>query len=349
MVVLPIIMSIAAVPLAAQGMGMPAGLTEEVLCADGACDKPYMNYESVLPGQPGYQWNDAGGYCGSWATQRATLMQGAYISQGQVRNHTSPGGGNDNEILSTNIDEVYHNLKLAYNGFDYRNYTAPMNKEYYRWLKSQLVQGYPMVWMIMWSGQRYPIYSQGFKRLGYDAPPAGIYGHVEPIMGIQSNHPLTDPTVYDDDTIVHYNDNGQETMYIQIKDLTGQWSGVEGSTGTCVGRYCIGPYSFGWAITGFRDTHAFKPARLAINPSRSEPDIRAGAKPNRITGTLTCLDLDIGAMYNIYRWDTVEDAFTYSRQYIQHTFTAAASTYVFTDPRTFMSNGVTYYRCTPAN
>ena len=41
----------------------------------------------------------------------------------------------------------------------------------------------------------------------------GMYGHVEPVIGIQSNHPLNDPTVYDDDVVMHYNDGGTNTVY----------------------------------------------------------------------------------------------------------------------------------------
>ena len=76
-----------------------------------------MKYEKILPAQPGYQWDDAGGYCGSWAIQRATMTKGAWISQQQVRDHTSPGGGHDNEILSTNIEEALTNLKIDFEGF----------------------------------------------------------------------------------------------------------------------------------------------------------------------------------------------------------------------------------------
>jgi len=63
--------------------------------------------------------------------------------------------------------------------------------------------------MIMWSGQEYPIYDL--------TPPAGMcvppipplhlcntlrmYGHIEPVIGVQSNHPLNDSTVYDDDEV----------------------------------------------------------------------------------------------------------------------------------------------------
>ena len=97
----------------AYAMRMPAGLNESTLCDGGHCDdKSTATYERRAPIQPGYQWDDAGGYCGSWASQRAFLSLGAWVSQQQVRDHTSPCGGHDNEILSCNIDEAWQNLKV---------------------------------------------------------------------------------------------------------------------------------------------------------------------------------------------------------------------------------------------
>ena len=80
-----------------------------------------------MPTQPGYQWGDAGGYCGSFATQRAAMAKGAWISQQQVRDHTSPGapGSHDEEILDTNIARAWKNLKLKYEAFDYRDQPTP--------------------------------------------------------------------------------------------------------------------------------------------------------------------------------------------------------------------------------
>ncbi len=78
-----------------------------------------MAYERIADIQTGYQWNDAGGYCGSWATQRAVLAKGAWISQQQVRDHTRNCGGHDSEILSCNIDEAWTNLKIDYEAFAY--------------------------------------------------------------------------------------------------------------------------------------------------------------------------------------------------------------------------------------
>ena len=325
----------------AAAMKLPRGVTEDVLCAHGECVKQEMKYEKIMPSQPGYQWNDAGGYCGSWATQRAALVVGAYFSQQQVRNHTVPGGGHDNEILSTNIDVAFKNLKVEVDGFDFHHETVPQQPAYFKWLKKQLVSGFSVVWMIMWDGQVYPL-------KGYDTPlPYGLHGHVEPVIGVQSNNPLTNETVFDDDKFVHYTDAGLNTVYKSVSTLSGDWAG-EGSSAQCHdSRYCIGPYSYGWAIKGFTQDSknaTAAPASLHIDPSRSEPDTRSGSAPNQIEGTLTATDLKVGTKYDIYRWDTVEDAFTYSSIFKKTSFVADSTTFTYKDPKTFISNGVTYYR-----
>jgi hypothetical protein len=92
------------------------------------------------------------------------LSKGAWISQQQVRDHTSPCGGNDNEILSCNIDEAYTNLKLDYEGFDYNNTPLPQTDAYLSWLKAQLSAGNAVAWMILWSGQAYERASEASTR-----------------------------------------------------------------------------------------------------------------------------------------------------------------------------------------
>lgn len=302
-----------------------------------------MKYERILPAQPGYQWDDAGGYCGSWAMQRTILTKGAYISEQQVRNHTSPGGGHDNEILSTNIEEAFKNLKIKYEGFDYVNEPLPQQPAYAKWLKKQLVSGHAVAWMIMWSGQAYPIYNL--------TPPAGMYGHVEPVIGFQSNHPLNDTTVYEDDVAVHFTDGGTNTVYRVLSTMPGEWAGPGHKT-TCKHglkkyRYCMATYAFGWAVQGFVDEKQGMPASLQINPSLREPDTRSHAKPDAVKGTLTVTELTAGSSYDIYRWDSSEDAFTYSTNFKKTTFKATSDTFVYADDKSFLSNGVAYYRCVP--
>lgn len=321
-------------------------INESLICSGGHCDDKTMKYERRMSVQPGYQWDDAGGYCGSWATQRATLAKGAWVSQKQVRAHTSPCGGHDNEILSCNIEEALKNLKIDFDGFDYKNTPLPQTKPYFQWLKSHLAAGNAVAWMIMWSGQSYPIYDL--------KPPEGMYGHVEPVIGIQSNHPLNDTTVYDDDTVLHYTDAGTNTVSRVISTLPGKWAGP-GHAAKCGSlfhpyQYCIGfPYGFGWAITGFAPednmTANAMPASLAIDPWKQEPDTRSGQKPEALKGTLTVTGLSVGEQYEIYRWDTVPAAFSdYSAQYKKTTFKATTDTFVYADDKSFESDGTTYYR-----
>ena len=163
----------------AGALAMPmVNINETTICEGGHCDTKSFPYERRMDVQPGYQWDDAGGYCGSWATQRATLAKGAWISQQEVRNATSPCGGHDEEILSCNIEEALTNLKIDFDGFDYKNTPVPQTKAYFKWLKAHLLTlarapdpdadanpnpnlngeahlagGNAVAWMIMWSGE----------------------------------------------------------------------------------------------------------------------------------------------------------------------------------------------------
>ncbi len=111
-------------------------------------------------------------------------------------------------------------------------------------------------------------------------------------------------------------------------------------------EYGIGyPFGFGWAAKGFAaDPKPFVPATLHVQPYLSEPDTRSGKKAEQLKGTLTASELTAGAAYAIYRWDSVQEALTYSDTYKVLTFTATGSVFVFSDAKTFISSGTTYYR-----
>merc|ERR1712118_286349 len=192
--------------------------------------------------------------------------------------------------------------------------------------------------MLMWSGQDYPIYDL--------TPPSGMYGHVEPVVGIQSSHPLNDTTVYDDDVVVHLTDAGIRKVYRKITSIPCQWNGV-GTEADC-GDYSYGlgnPYGFGWAVKGFKsDEKEYVQSTLHVHPWLKEPDTRSGQKPEALTGTLTASGLVEGTTYDIYRWDSVKDAPTYSDSFKKTSFKATSDTFVYDDSDTFQSDGTTYYR-----
>lgn len=313
-------------------------------CLAPECRKPEKKFERLFDAEPGIQWMDHGGYCGSWSIQRAAMVKGAWISQQQVRNHTVPGGGHDNEILETNIDLALKNLKLKSEGFDYKHLPTPQADAYRRWIKSKLVAGHAVVWMIMLAGGHFPV---------YPSLPYGFYSHIEPVVGIMSDHNLTDDKWYDDDVVVHYTDADSHTYYRTMKSLPDDLDMHGNCNALHSIRYSGYPciytkYGFGWSVEGFLDQNMPSlplPLSLNVVPADREPDVRLGDSPIPLQGKVHVRGLRKGQKYIIYRWDTVAAAFDYSHPHFTHTFTASDVTYSYDDPQTFQSDGTTYYRC----
>lgn len=304
------------------------------------CNKPNKKFEQIMNTQPGYQWGDAGGYCGSFSTQRAAMAKGAWISQQQVRDHTQPGGGNDNEILDTNIEMALTNLKLKFEAFDFRHEATPHVDKIRKFMKKEMAAGNVMIMMIQKAGHRFPLYHM--------KEPSGFYDHIVPFVGIMSDHPLTDEQFYDDDYIVHYTDHSVYPYYRSMKSLVGEYHGSSScpSTSGDSQYVCLNPtYGYGWAVQGFEDEKDGLPVSLTVDPWESEPDTRRGQSPTPLTGTLHIEGLNAGSKYAVYRWDSVEAAFDYTRPTSVHRFTASSATETYTDPKTFSSSGTTYYRC----
>jgi hypothetical protein len=311
-------------------------------CTEPECKKPNKKFEQIQNTMPGYQWGDAGGYCGSFATQRAAMAKGAWISQQQVRDHTTKGapGGHDREILDTNIAKAWTNLKFKFEAFDTKHEATPQLDGIRKFMRKQIGAGHVVVMMIQKAGHRFPIYDM--------PPPSGFYDHVVPFVGLLSDHALTDENFYDDDYIVHYTDHSVYPYYRSMKSLVGAYNGQSScpSTSGDPQYVCLNPtYGYGWALQGFEDEKDGLPASLTVDPSDSEPDTRSGRSPTQLTGTLHIKELKAGQKYTIYRWDSVEAAFDYTKPTSTHQFTASGATETYKDPKTFISSGVTYYRC----
>merc|ERR1712194_1005601 len=118
---------------------------------------------------------------------------------------------------------------------------------YRKWIKSKIVAGHAVVWMIMQPGEAYPA-EPGL-------PKESPYGHIEPVVGIMSDHPLNDTAWYDDDVVAHFNDADTHTYYRTMKSLpdnvnyTGNCGPVQTPWGHYTGFPCINDQlGFGWAI-----------------------------------------------------------------------------------------------------
>ena len=189
----------------------------------GTCTPPTnakFHAQAVGPA-PGNQWNINGGFCGAWSTQQNALSVGAWISQDYVRKanrlqtgieHNMHGSTTEGyEVMPTNVAYTAQNLKLNYEEWDY-NQPKPQAKAFKSWLKKHLVKGRAIVWFPICKGDSHSAYPGS-------VPNGGQCDHVEPMLGIWSNHSLDDLTVYDDDVILHFSDQDTEPYYRPMSTL----------------------------------------------------------------------------------------------------------------------------------
>ena len=166
-----------------------------------------------IPGR--HQWPDRDGYCGSNSIQMNMLYHGAWFSQKIVRSAVDLGnctaGGVGNEILHNNIECALNYLKVEYDSWGYKTEPRPQYKKYLVWVKRHLAQRHPVVMFIFCKGDSHR--SHGGEK-GY-----GFYDHIEPVVGITSNHSLEAgssdlDTFYGDDQLIHHSDWDQK-FYIR--------------------------------------------------------------------------------------------------------------------------------------
>jgi hypothetical protein len=300
---------------------------------------PPRKYSVSQSVSPRLQWTNDGGYCGSLSIQQLALSYGVYLSQGQVRNHSTPGGGHDNEIVETNIASSLTTLKLTHDGWQYKKQPTPQSVEYLTWIKSHLLQRHGIVWMIMLKGGRYPIYPA--------LSPYGFYSHVEPVYGLFTNHPLNDTTWYPDDVLATSTDIAPFTVFREFKSLVSDVD--QNNMSLCEGEYvgyaCVyKKWGFGWAITGTMDQNTTKPI-VPVSLSLDSSFESKSAWARGFTGTLTMTKLVLGTNYSIYRWNSVEEAYVDHHAIYQGSFVAKNESYSWVDPVLLKQSGATYYRC----
>lgn len=179
------------------------------------------------------------------------------------------------------------------------------------------------------------------------------------MYGLYSNHPLTDPTVYDDDVIVHTSDQDLEPYYRPINTLDDTVA-MNGNCANAVPGFghnemypCFdSSVTYGLAILGLNVSNTL-PTTLSTPGAAGEPNIRTGAPPVFFPGTVTVSGLTSGSDYVLYRYNATEllpagPPFAGTAWESMTPFTASADTWNFTDPKKFISSGATYYIAAPA-
>jgi hypothetical protein len=303
--------------------------------------------------KPGQQWNINGGFCGAWSTQQACLAHGAWISQDLVRKanrkqnipHGMHGDTTEGfEVMPSNVAYTAKNLKLTYEEWDYTQ-PSPQAAAYKKFLKNHLSKGHPVVWFPLCKGDGLDCYSPSA------CPNGGMCSHVEPIFGIFSDHSLDDETAYDDDWILHASDQDLMPYYRKMSSLEDSTS----MNGNCAraqpgfGRNEMYPcfdekVTYGLAVTGL-DVKGTLPVSLQVDIT-SEPNVRSWGRATEIHGTVSVSGLESGKKYKLYRYSSTESlpsAAPFTGAEYETPFTAEGETWTYKDPKTFPSNGATYY------
>ena len=279
---------------------------------------------------------------------------GAWISQDYVRKANKDQTGIAHnmhgtttlgyEVVPVNVGYTATALKLSHEEWDAFQ-PKPQAKAYKAWLKKHLSMGRAIVWFPLCKGDSHDIYPGS-------APNGGELDHVEPMLGIWSKHPLSDPTVYDDDVILHFSDQDVQPYYRPMGTLEDDLR-MEGNcknAGAGFGKNEMYPcfdesVTYGMATTGLNITGALRTS-LAVDIT-AEPDVRQFQKAKQIHGTVTSHGLTAGSSYTIYRYkDTASvpagPPFAAGAS-AKHSFTATSDTFTWADPNSFSSHSATYY------
>ena len=148
----------------------------------------------TLPISPRFQWQANFGYCGETALISAGLYYGQYVSQYDARAYASKNQ-NQNERASQLLIGINENTAANVMHLDIEKWNNFRADNFLAWVKKNIIQKHPVV---IGTYQNMSL----FEEVG-DAE----YDHIVPIIGIETNHSLTDYKYHADD-IIHFSDNG---------------------------------------------------------------------------------------------------------------------------------------------
>lgn len=274
---------------------------------------------------PRLQWENDHGYCGETSIQAIGLYYGVWVSQKVVRDLA---GGE--LLLGVNETRALEKLKLDYEVWS--DAGSSQSQPFMVWLKKNLAAAVPCVIAVYLSD-------------GTDAD----YDHIIPATGIA----YTSLSSYDANDEITVSDN----FGAEVARRAGSYAATRSTckysadlTG-CIPR----DTDYGVAIKGVLDADKVTlPVRIAVG-SNAEPNVSLGQAAAQITATVTVSGLQAGRDYALLRYDGYQQvptkgaasAFLSSGFSSRHDFTASGLQYTYADPKTFASDGATYYRAVP--
>lgn len=265
---------------------------------------------------PRLQWNHNFGYCGEVSIISAGLFYGQYLSQYTVRAVASPNipQNKRKSQLMLGVNDQFAAAQLRLNSVEWDSVAEQSTPQFLSWVKEQVVKGYPVA---------IGIYTNEYLFYSNTDPKAGDpeFDHIVPVIGIASNHPLSDFSYYPDDIII-FSDNGL-------------WSGNDPKNPPFIFSYSFdsfqatrqqandpnGPvYSlsndgtnYGIALTSVADLNGETlPVTVETNRNDEMPEIAKNSAippaPMPLILDITIYGLEPNVEYNLYRYNDLAKA-----------------------------------------
>jgi hypothetical protein len=317
--------------------------------------------QKYLPILPRDQWEENHGYCGETAMISAGLYYGQYISQYDARAFAS-----DNEdqsksgsqlLLGPDQNDRHAATKMHLSFLEWDPDMEKCTHEFLAWVKQQIVKGVPVAIGVYMNQSVF----------GDDMDNDDEYDHIVPVIGIESNHPLSDTSYYDDDKII-FSDNGvytpdnepvpyifncrfdrfQKTRDEANQDRAGVYS---------LAVVAKGVKNYGIALTGIMADGSTLPVQVTTDVNYEHPEIarHSGKRPAPMGLVLavTVSGLEPGVAYKLYRYDSVDKVpkgeFNKNASKAAQTWDILADSTSASVIQTILSNEVAVYRAVKAS
>ena len=298
------------------------------------------SYRVIPASGPRLMWQNGDGYCGEVSLQVAGIQLGFWVGQNQAR---KLAGGE--ALLGVNYDTLLGKLHLSYS--DWSGGTAATDRQNFMdWIRDGLMTGYPVIFGAKthdtWGTD--PDYdhimiadavttSQAVGG-GYNA--ADTMSYADGIDGTENTLTF--------DQWVNGSTNVNQYYYLPPKAT------VVLSNGKKV--KCNG-YQYGVMITGVAGASECRPVSMTPVTPKSESNVTQGGTSSTMNATVTMSGLTAGTTYTLLRWDCTYKTIgsvPFSNFLRSATSANVVSRFTATGPTatcnvTFMSDGVTFFRC----
>jgi hypothetical protein len=259
---------------------------------------------------PRLQWSNNHGYCGEVCMISAGLSFGQYLSQYDVRAIATKNAPQNTAelLLGKEKNDQYAATQMRMNSIEWDTDSEQNTPQFLAWVKKMVLNGFPVAIGVFMN--QYYFYDDSDPDDGDSE-----YDHIVYVVGIESNHPLSDTAYYPDDLLI-FSDNGlagdpgTPPQYIfkcpfDAFQKTRQQANSPSSP----------PYSlsnsgtnYGITLTGITDlNHDTVPVRVDTNVNYESPEIadKSSVRPSAmpLTITITVSDLTPNVLYNLYRYD----------------------------------------------